>query len=62
MGAQPLQFANSNPMTLFQRYELRLGGIILEDIFNSDRLANLLNIYESTDKRLAIANFGFRNC
>ena len=59
LGNQPLQFASSNPMTLFQRYELRLGGIILEDIFNSDRLANLLNIYESTDKRITTSNLGF---
>ena len=62
LGNQPLQFANSNPMTLFQRYELRLDGTILENIFNSDRLTNLLNIYESTDKRLTTANLGLRDC
>ena len=56
---QPLQFASSNPLSLFQRYELRLGGIILEDCFNCDRLSNLLNIYESTEKRLTTANLGF---
>ena len=51
-----LLFASSNPMALFQRYELRLAGTIVEDIYNCDRLSNLLNLYESTDKRLTTAN------
>ena len=46
-------------MALFQRYELRLAGTIVEDIYNVDRLSNLLNLYESTDKRLTTANLGF---
>ena len=59
MGTTPLEFASANPMSLFQRYELRLGGVILEDIFNADRLSNLLHLYESTDKRITTANMGF---
>ena len=59
MGANDLLFASSNPMALFQRYELRLAGTIIEDIYNCDRLSNLLNLYESTDKRLTTANMGF---
>ena len=54
-----LLFASSNPMALFQRYELRLAGTIVEDIYNVDRLSNLLNLYESTDRRLTTATLGF---
>ena len=43
----------------FQRFELRLGGAILEDIYNADWLSNLLHLYESTDKRITTANMGF---
>ena len=55
----PLQFASAHPMGLFERMEILLGGVVCEDVFGANRLANLLHVYESTDKRITNANLGF---
>ena len=55
----PLQFASAHPMGLFERMAILLGGVVCEDVFGANRLANLLHVYESTDKRITNANLGF---
>ena len=52
----PLQFASAHPMGLFERMEILLGGVVCEDVFGANRLANLLHVYESTDKRIINTN------
>ena len=59
LGATALHFVSSNPAILFRRMECRMGGCLIDDITDFNRLANLFTIYQSTGKRLQTANLGF---
>ena len=59
LGATQRQFVMSIPSILFRRMQTRLGGCLIDDITDFNRLANLFSIYQSTGKRLQIANLGF---
>ena len=59
LGSTDLHFVSSNPAILFRRMECRMGGCLIDDITDFNRLANLFTIYQSTGKRLQTANLGF---
>ena len=58
-GTTDLQFVSSNPAILFRRMETRIGGCLVDDITDQNRLAQLFTIYQSTGKRLQTATMGF---
>ena len=58
-GTTPLQFVSANPAILFRRMETRIGGCLVDDITDFNRLANLFTIYQPAGKRLQTANLGF---
>ena len=58
-AATPLQFVSANPAILFRRMETRLGGCLIDDITDFNRLSQLFTLYQSTGKRLQTANLGF---
>ncbi len=58
-GGTPLQFVSSNPAILFRRMETRLGGCLIDDITDFNRLSQLFTLYQPTGKRLQTANLGF---
>ena len=51
----PLQFVSVNPAILFRRMETRLGGCLIDDITDFNRLSQLFTLYQSTGKRLQTA-------
>ena len=57
--AEPLQFVSSNPANLYRRLECRCAGVLVDDITDYNRLANLMTVYQSTGKRLQTATLGF---
>ena len=57
-GGAPLEFVSSNPALLWRRMECRCAGILVDDITDYNRLANLMTVYQSTGKRLQAATPG----
>jgi len=58
-GTQPLEFASTAPHIMFSRCEVRLGGVLIEDLQHFNRISETFYQLQSAEKRLNTAAYGF---